>query len=163
MRVHAAVDSGWVLVSHPHLSKSSPHEQPIGTSHLGASKAFRATGELPALQSPFCCVWVVLVSCCSFGSPPRSSRARAEPRCTRSRASPTSHRLAWARHWRCSPRASSLNRTTTRGNSSSQAMRGFLPTTTSAWDRDPVSHVLLLDSLLPANVRTSLPHRQIAP
>jgi hypothetical protein len=32
--VHAAVDSGLVLISQPHLPKSSPHEQPIGTSQL---------------------------------------------------------------------------------------------------------------------------------
>jgi hypothetical protein len=32
--VHAAVGFGLVLISQPHLPKSSPHEQPIGTSHL---------------------------------------------------------------------------------------------------------------------------------
>jgi hypothetical protein len=32
--VHAAVVPGEVLISQPHLSKSSPHEQPIGTSQL---------------------------------------------------------------------------------------------------------------------------------
>ena len=32
--VHAALVLGLVLLSQPHLSKSSPHEQPIGTSHL---------------------------------------------------------------------------------------------------------------------------------
>ena len=35
VRVHAALVLGLVLISQPHLSKSSPHEQPIGTSHLG--------------------------------------------------------------------------------------------------------------------------------
>jgi hypothetical protein len=34
VRVHAAAVLGEVLISQPHLSKSSPHEQPIGTSHL---------------------------------------------------------------------------------------------------------------------------------
>ena len=32
--VHAAAVLGQVLISQPHLSKSSPHEQPIGTSQL---------------------------------------------------------------------------------------------------------------------------------
>ena len=36
VRVHAAVVPGSVLISQPHLSKSSPHEQPIGTSQLGS-------------------------------------------------------------------------------------------------------------------------------
>ena len=35
--VHAAVVLGSVLLSQTHLSKSSPHEQPIGTSHLGSA------------------------------------------------------------------------------------------------------------------------------
>ena len=34
MQVHAALEFGWLVISQPHLSKSSPHEQPIGTSHL---------------------------------------------------------------------------------------------------------------------------------
>ena len=34
MRVHVTVVSGAVLISRPHLSRSSPHVQPIGTSHL---------------------------------------------------------------------------------------------------------------------------------
>ena len=38
VRVHAALVLGLVLISQPHLSKSSPHEQPIGTSHLGVSR-----------------------------------------------------------------------------------------------------------------------------
>lgn len=37
MRVHAAVVLGMVSISQPHLSKSSPHEQPIGTSHLAVT------------------------------------------------------------------------------------------------------------------------------
>jgi hypothetical protein len=41
--VHAAVDFGLVLISQPHLPKSSPHEQPIGTSHLGSLLALRMT------------------------------------------------------------------------------------------------------------------------
>ncbi len=36
-RVPAAVVLGSVLISQPHLPKSSPHEQPIGTSQLGAA------------------------------------------------------------------------------------------------------------------------------
>jgi hypothetical protein len=32
--VHAALVLGLVSISQPHLSKSSPHEQPIGTSQL---------------------------------------------------------------------------------------------------------------------------------
>ena len=32
--VHTALDFGLVLVLQPHFPKSSPHEQPIGTSHL---------------------------------------------------------------------------------------------------------------------------------
>lgn len=35
MRVHVTVVSGAVLISRPHLSRSSPHVQPIGTSQLG--------------------------------------------------------------------------------------------------------------------------------
>ena len=40
VNVHAAVRGGW-LGSHPHLTKSSPHEQPIGTSHLGRETRVR--------------------------------------------------------------------------------------------------------------------------
>ena len=36
MRVHVAWVLGMVSISQPHLSNSSPHEQPIGTSQLGA-------------------------------------------------------------------------------------------------------------------------------
>ena len=39
VKVHAALVFGLVLLSQPHLSKSSPHEQPIGTSQLGPSAA----------------------------------------------------------------------------------------------------------------------------
>ena len=35
VRVHVALVFGSVLISQPHLTKSSPHEQPIETSHLG--------------------------------------------------------------------------------------------------------------------------------
>ena len=37
MRVHVTVVSGAVLISRPHLSRSSPHVQPIGTSQLDVS------------------------------------------------------------------------------------------------------------------------------
>ena len=40
---HAALDFGSVLISQPHLSRSSPHEQPIGTSHL--ARIFHPSGK----------------------------------------------------------------------------------------------------------------------
>ena len=35
VRVHVALEFGLLVISQPHLSNSSPHEQPIGTSQLG--------------------------------------------------------------------------------------------------------------------------------
>ena len=50
VRVHAAVVLGSVLISQPHLPKSSPHEQPIGTSHL-ARAAMSARKPNPRLRA----------------------------------------------------------------------------------------------------------------
>ena len=50
MRVHVTVVSGAVLISRPHLSRSSPHVQPIGTSQLGYPKCLRESGQLKKMR-----------------------------------------------------------------------------------------------------------------
>ena len=53
VQVHAALDFGSVLISQPHLSKSSPHEQPIGTSQLGEkTPPHRASHQPRCAQKP---------------------------------------------------------------------------------------------------------------
>ena len=39
VQLHAALAFGWMVISQPHLSKSSPHEQPMGTSQLSRRMA----------------------------------------------------------------------------------------------------------------------------
>ena len=56
VNVHAVLEFGLVLISQPHLPESSPHEQPIGTSHLGPlfQRVCPVSSHVPRESSPRC-------------------------------------------------------------------------------------------------------------
>ena len=55
VQVHTAVVLGSVSISQPHLSKSSPHEQPLGTSQLAAPRSFKISSTATFARTWLCC------------------------------------------------------------------------------------------------------------